>query len=210
MRHVFYCTYITYVLNVCHCGCSLKQDRTFMGEPEPEAEESPGFASADEGLAEDFARLSVQPSAKARPRDSQVAALSAGSQSLHRPPRDSVRIGTFVGRELTNPRVPGEEGLRLLYRGLCNLYPQRPGRPELRIYVVWVVPRYTGELDLAGLHLGLDIRAYGAILEANQGEFTGLRFRRVQDLVAGRRALLREAAVHRIGEGAEDRLFWWE
>lgn len=76
-----------------------------MGEPEPEAEESPGFASADEGLAEDFARLSVQPSAKARPRDSQVAALRAGSQSLHRaPPRDSVRIGTFVGRELTNPR----------------------------------------------------------------------------------------------------------
>lgn len=71
-------------------------------------------------------------------------------------------------------------------------------------------PAYTGELDLAGLHLGLDIRAYGAILEANQGEFTGLRFRRVQDLVAGRRALLREAAVHRIGEGAEDRLFWWE
>ena len=183
-----------------------------MGEPEPEAEESPGFASADEGLSEDFARLTVQPSAKARPRASSVVVpRAAGSQELHRAnPRDSVRIGAFVGRELTNPRIPGEEGLRLLYRGLCDLYPQRPGRPELRIYVVWVVPRYTGHWDLAGLHLGLDIRAYGAILEANRGEFTGLRFRRVQDLVAGRRALLREAATHRISEGAEDRLFWWE
>lgn len=61
---------------------------------------------------------------------------------------------------------------------LRDRFPQRRGQPDLRFYTVWV---------LAGIHIGLDDRAYGGILTANNNHFEGLRFRRVSSIVEGRR-----------------------
>ena len=180
-----------------------------MEEAEPEAEESPGVAGTEEGLAEAFSRLAVSEPRRPVAPEAPRAERSALPPFLRSVPSRTLELGDRRGFEFSDPRVPGERGLEILSRALSERYPSNRTGLELRYYVVWLVPNHTGEEQLSGLHVGLDSSAYSALIRANQGVFEGLRWRRVRSLILARRAFLAEAERQNVDRERVDHLFWW-
>lgn len=193
------------------------------GMLEPEAEESPGYHSPDEGLEEDFRRLSLGvepprvqeplgPSASAG-RVVEPASPSSEPETAEPENRRLDLVVRVAGRSVWIVRGfadTAEDRAAELSDFLRDRFPQRRGQPDLRFYTVWVLPHYRGTVSLAGIHIGLDDRAYGGILTANNNHFEGLRFRRVSSIVEGRRLFQREADRHRVDRRGADSYFLWE
>ncbi len=180
-----------------------------MSEPEPEAEDSPRDPDL-ENLQVVLQRLTIDP----RPPLATPSRAATGSG-----PIDTGLNLTGVRLNLANARFgwvirdyprPVVDALRDLSTLLHRRYPQGPGGVELRFYTVWVVPRYQGEEHLEGIHAGADSAAYSAILAANENQFSGLRFRRVDSLIEGRNLYLREAERQGVDTIHANAVFWWE
>ena len=190
---------------------------------EPEAEESPGYHSPDEGLEEDFRRLSLVVDPPPRPEPSSSSAAGAGPAEPTSPHRESEAVEPEVRRLDLVERVAGrtvwivrgradsaDERAVELTDYLRDRFQTRRGQPDLRFYVVWLLPHYRGTVSLSGIHIGLDSRAYSGILTANNNHFEGLRFRRVPSVVEGRTLFQREAERHGVDRRGADSYFLWE
>lgn len=71
-------------------------------------------------------------------------------------------------------------------------------RTELRVYTVWRINRADNPTEWAGVHWGRELAAYSVLVTLNQNEFTGLRWKRVKSIEAGRRAYRAEANQHNV------------
>ena len=192
------------------------------GMLEPEAEESPGYHSPDEGLEEDFRRLSLasdsprgpvgerEPATPDRPRDIDSPARAPTADSIERRPDQVVRVGGQSVWIVRGQADTIEERAAELSEYLSDRFPQGRGLPELRYYTVWFLPNYRGSICLSGIHIGLDSSAYSGIAIANNRQFEGLRFRRVSSIVEGRRLFIREARRHGVNDRSADSFFLWE
>ena len=114
-----------------------------------------------------------------------------------------------------NFAVNGAEAVILLHRFFTELYPVDSSglHPDIRFYVVWTTPEQRegeGRLAITGLHFGVGNRAYRGILDINRGVFSTLAFRRVPDLIEGRRTFLAEAERFEIDSSFGNRFFIWK
>ena len=102
--------------------------------------------------------------------------------------------------------VPGLEGENHL--GDSSLASAK--EEDLRWYAVWKVPNHQeGQLPVVGIHTSVGPLAYRRILEANRGEFEGLRFKRAESLAEAKILFRSEAAVHQVDPELADRIFRW-
>lgn len=69
---------------------------------------------------------------------------------------------------------------------------------DIRVYTVWRINRANNPIEWTGIHWGKELAAYSVLLTLNRGEFTGLRWRRVKNIDAGRRAYRAEAVQHNV------------
>lgn len=180
-----------------------------MSEPEPEAEESPRDPDLD-NLQIVLQRLAISPRPSLAPSQSATSSAGSSDTGLNLAGARLIIPNSRSGWVIRQYPRPVIDALRDLSTLLHRRYPQGPGRVELRFYTVWLVPRYRGEERLEGIHAGADSSAYSAILAANQYQFVGLRFRRVNSLVEGRELYLREARRQGVDPIHADAVFWWE
>ncbi len=114
-----------------------------------------------------------------------------------------------------NFAVDGAEAVVLLHRFFTELYPGDSSglHSDIRFYVVWATPEQRegeGRLTITGLHFGVGNRAYRGILDINRGVFSTLAFRRVPDLIEGRRTFLAEVDRFEIDSSFGNRFFIWK
>ena len=78
-----------------------------------------------------------------------------------------------------------------------------------RFYVVWVLPLAPQPRQFSGIHWGLDVTPYAALLALNRGRFHGIRWRRVRNQIQGRNLYVAEADGHG-APGPPVRHFRWQ
>ena len=148
-------------------------------QPESELEGE----SAEEGLTEDLARLSIARVEAER----DLATFPAIVAYADHPGALNVEI--TGPREITVSRIQG-------ITPILSLEPNR-------FYVVWGLPGCTGGWNLVGIHVGAGNRAYQALISLNGG-FANLRFRRVESLAEARIQFVREAVGHGVSRDRVD------
>ena len=145
---------------------------------EPEAEESPRYESADEGLASDFARLGLS---------SSVGQPVQPDSETRQAPALNWQLGWLGNREARIfAQPPGSPNLADLEQYFASQRAAGGNRLEIRYYAVWSLPLCRDRQNWIGLHVGLDSRAYAAILAANQNVYASIRFRRFDNLQTAR------------------------
>ena len=71
-------------------------------------------------------------------------------------------------------------------------------RTEIRVYTVWRINRADNPTEWAGVHWGIELCAYSVLVTLNRNEFSGLRWKRVKHIEAGRRIFREEAVQHNV------------
>lgn len=161
---------------------------------EPDSE--PSFESAESAneLAEDLARLELEPRAQAKAKS-----RSAAPEPRPADPDSGVLVQSNRERHTI---------IRNLHSSRSASSAQPVESP--RFYAVWELPHYSGATDLIGVHRGRGTSAYAGILAANQGVFTGLRFRRAPTLAAAQRLFESEAEIHQVRRDQALNLVEWQ
>ena len=119
-------------------------------------------------------------------------------------PSNTVIPESLVVPQLGFATVPGGVVPELVFRiGDCTGRFLEPfdvdwDRTELRVYTVWRINRADNPTEWAGVHWGRELAAYSVLLTLNQNEFTGLRWKRVKNIEAGRRTYRAEANQHNV------------
>ena len=156
-------------------------------ERQPESE--PEFESADEGLADDLANLSIAPAVPV------VDLTTFPALAAYPHHAGAFRVESVGPRHISVTRLQG-------ITPILSLEPPR-------FYIVWRLPGYTGTWNLVGIHEGAGTRAYEALVTLNRG-FANLRFRRVNNLGEARIEFVREAGRHRVPQERVDYRFTWQ
>ena len=164
--------------------------------PEPDSE--PDFESAVgdlEDLRERVESLSIQP---ADPLLRSAVQTPSTQLLVGGPTQPPIRSWTLHQRDAN---------LTIIVRPAATNRPLRRINLEpIRYYAVWEIPRYVGSVGLVGVHSGHGTLAYEGILEANGWNFSGIRFRRAETLVAAERLFASEARAR--GSGSIARFSW--
>lgn len=172
-------------------GCSL------MGEPEPEPSDPSESHSAS---------ASAPTTVLAQGRDNWYTAnilVKVADIDHSRTPRVV---------ELTNPAVSGDQAAKFVNRRIVHFYKDSEGNlPDIRFYVVWRTPRVTHNPQrFAGLHFAVGDRAYRGLTSANDGDYRGVQWIRVANLVEARKLFIAECTERRVQLGYADRIFIWQ
>ncbi len=151
-----------------------RQRRPISLEPEPESDPVESPASSE-------SHSSAEPEVQHQTEE-EVAAV----------PLVVTGIPTAVAFDLP----PESENFRLTLGG--------PGADQsaeagYRFYAVWVIPNLANQRLFAGVHWGQDICAYNGILTLNNGEFSGIRWRRAWSPERAVVFFNREAEQHGVG-----------
>ena len=109
----------------------------------------------------------------------------------------AVDPGVVVGAPVTLDLPRDSENFRLTL-GPPNTY--QSAESGYRFYAVWVIPNRANQRLFAGVHWGHDTCAYGGILTLNNGDFTGIRWRRAWSLDRAVILFNREADQHGLGD----------
>ena len=136
---------------------------------------------------------------------------SASDSEVSIPP-----VTTAVGEPLVGTTTaPVDELVRAVSGAEWRLSESEPPEganwktPELRLYVVWVIPGYINPRAFCGLHWGQGLSAYSGLLSLNgANHIGGLKWKRVYSLEEGEQAFSAEASRHRVDLTPVRRFKW--
>lgn len=138
------------------------------------------------------------------PEDTQVSDL----EGLFRDLRLETHTPAEVAEPLAEPS-PTNLSSSVSSLGAESRHSEDQNQEPYRFYAVWHIPNNRGELDLVGIHVGRGVEAYSRILEANNREFAGIRFRRAETLVAAQDLFRSEAEQHGVDPGKAETIYRW-
>ena len=152
-------------------GCRRRSSLEPLSEPEPESSDSDSEPAVDD-----------PPPVAADPEPVQtlvVPQLGFSTVASGVIPELVFRIGNHIGRFGEPINVNWQE-------------------TDIRVYTVWRINRAANPVEWAGVHWGRDLCAYSVLVTLNRNEFTGLRWKRVRHIEAGRRTFREEAVQHNV------------
>ena len=146
--------------------------------------------------------ISLEPEPESDPVQSPASSeshCSAESEEQHQIEEAATAAPVVVAGTPTSVAFdlpPGSENFRLT---LGAPSADQSAESGYRFYAVWVIPNLANQRLFAGVHWGQDICAYNGILTLNNGEFTGIRWRRAWSLERAVVFFNREAEQHGVG-----------
>ena len=176
---------------------------------QPDSEPSPRDTLDLDTLGTELANLRLAPQPKSAPAPrvfSRGAALTrTGGAATVRWVLENPRVSDTYALTQLDLNFRRDPSAIIQIRGIPNIAVE-----DVRFYVVWQTPRAEDPFEISGLHWGVGSTAYREILSSNGGEYRGLPFRRVNDLLEAHRVFLAEAETQGAERRFAGRVFGWQ